>query len=315
MARDVSALVLAACIGVAACKPQGRDVNPVTTTEQWAASKWSAARAGQPLDPIFYSTTPALNDTFSEPGCPDIGNYAIGRPNPGFTWYTIAGAMGKGVNGVMHLHDRSADDPFDCASGHLRIKLFYSQALAKWIGGSIQSNDWSGDGQTFTYGYYEVAAALPPRWSPSLQPWMAIWLNGRVSPRDNPQYQELDILEYLTRDDPSLVSVTMHQWPANAPLPGRLTYHREKSYTVKENLWDGQVHLYGVLRAPDEECVVFDRKIQRCFTIYGDDMRGPMSILVDADIGRPPSDTAQRSEIDVMRASFFPCPASRPRCL
>jgi hypothetical protein len=309
---------MAACFGASACAaaPGGAEGggHGVTTPEQWAASQWSPAKAGQPLDPAFYSTTPTLNDTFSIPGCPEIGNYAIDRPNPGYTWYTIAGVMGKGVNGVIHLHDRSADDPYDCASGHLRIKLFYSGAENKWIGGSIQSNDWSGDGQTFTYGYYEVAASLPAHWSPSLQPWMAVWLNGRVSTHANPSYQEIDMLETLTKDNPSVVSVTLHEWPANTPSAGDLTVHRQNGYKVNQNLWDGKVHLYGVLRGPNEECVVFDHTIQQCFPVVGDEMRGPMSILVDADLAFAPTDTTQTSEIDVMRASFYPCPPSRPRC-
>jgi hypothetical protein len=313
-ARDVGALAAAAWFAASACVAQPSADYHETTPEQWAGLQWSTAKAGQPLDPRFYATAPALNDTFNIPGCPEIGNYSVGRPNPGFTWYTIAGQMGKGVNGVEHIHDRSADDPFDCSAGHLKIKLFYSNIENKWIGGSIASNDWSGDGATFTNGYYEIAAALPPHWSPGLQPWMAVWLNGRTSPRANPTYHEVDILETLTKDNPGTVLVTLHEWPANTPAPGQLAAHRQNGYKVSENLWDGKVHLYGVLRSPDEECTVFDRTIQQCFPVVGDEMRGPLSILVDSDIMFAPTDTSQTSEIDVMRATFYPCPESRPQC-
>jgi hypothetical protein len=330
MRRDLAkVLLLYAVAWTLPCAPALANIMGVgtnyTTTAQWNASAWSAASAGAALDASYTATTPTLDDSFTTSGCPEIGNYTPGTPNtnPAYKFFAVAGGMGTGINGQTRLHDGTANDPYDCSAGYLKIKLFWSATLTStspptlgtWVGGSIQSADWSGDGETFKYGYYEIKAALPATWTTALQPWMAIWLNGRVSTGNNPQYQELDMLELLTQGDPAAVTVTMHQWPANAPIPpGQITAHRLKSFTFEHNYWDGAVHAWGVLRNPVEECTVIDGLVQQCFPIVGNDMRGPMSLLVDTDLLYAPTDTTQTSEIDVHRVRFYPCPTSDPTC-
>lgn len=369
-----------------------------TTPTQWSGSSWSTAGAGTALDPIFYSGTPLLTDTFQTAGCPEIGNWFFGTPNPGFSWYTGAGGTtigpkvtftGSIAGGVLTvtsptggtiypsqtvnylngatptqdyitsqltgttggagtyqlagsetissqsmtsqavsytpIHNPTAPqtDPLTCSSSnHLQIATFFSATAGGtgkpgWVVGSIGSSDYSyagGDGQAFTYGYFEASITLPASPVSSLSPWDAYWMAGRLTvPGHQVQYQEYDLFETFQLH--TNFQTTIHRWTETPPIPsGYITSSQQNVTTTATDLFDGSPHTYGILRTPNQECSYRDRALVECFPIYGNDMRGLMQMLVNTAINAPVSDPAQTSVMQINYMTAYACPAARPLC-
>lgn len=294
-------------------------LKPWMSQQDWSTIAWDVSKAGKPLDMSQYKQL-IFDDEFNT--C-SIGKESF-RPVGHYNWYSHNGPSG-GYQGKVFVNDDFQDAPdgapFVCpGDGLLHVTAHYDNHDHTWHMGDIGTQNTSHEGFQTTYGYMEFKARMNSAAKP-LRPWAALWAWSRearnsASNYNAHQFSELDIIEtYLKSptDGDQNIS-TYHYWPSGAPAPGQdLKQHAQKgSPTQTYPIFDDRWHVFGLAMTPHFFIVYRDGVELMRLARISEDMRQPMSPIIDSSSYFGPQGADTSKAYDVMDVDYVRVYAMSP---